>query len=451
MSISSEITRISNAKSAIAQSIAGKGVTVPSGTKIDGMAPLINSIQTVDGLVARTTVNLTTGALSVGDYAFYNYTGLKTFDGNAVMQIGQHAFDGCTGITAVSLPAGITSIGAYAFNYLGYERTNYSTQKLTLDLLDGAFTTAAEYSFGHLRNAGVYFPSAVTQIGANAFAGCEGLDLYLSGTAPALDANAFADATDYAVYVLWENGSGYATAEGWSELAGRITGIAKAGTFTAGETLPKISGVCRVTWYTDAEKTNVATVCPDGSPMLYCSYTVLDKLDAPVIAMNEDNVTLEITDVENATSYDIYVDGVYAANVLKPIKLAEPTDIALTGDTLTWNNVENNNGYEIIYRRTDGAGEIYQTDNVAKDVTTHTLTVTAVGVYSVTIIALGECPYVDSDESAASTYTVLEQLATPAIAMNEDAVTLEITDVDNAASYDLYVDETYETNVTKGE
>lgn len=46
MSISSEITRISNAKTAIAESIANKGVTVPSGTKIDGMATLIDSIET---------------------------------------------------------------------------------------------------------------------------------------------------------------------------------------------------------------------------------------------------------------------------------------------------------------------------------------------------------------------------------------------------------------------
>lgn len=49
MSISSEITRISNAKTAIAESIANKGVTVPSGTKIDGMAALIDSIQTGGG------------------------------------------------------------------------------------------------------------------------------------------------------------------------------------------------------------------------------------------------------------------------------------------------------------------------------------------------------------------------------------------------------------------
>ena len=59
MSISSEITRISNAKTAIAQSIANKGVTVPSGTKIDGMAALIDSIQTGGGGAVQPSKALT--------------------------------------------------------------------------------------------------------------------------------------------------------------------------------------------------------------------------------------------------------------------------------------------------------------------------------------------------------------------------------------------------------
>ena len=59
MSISSEITRISNAKTAIAQSIANKGVTVPSGTKIDGMAALIDSIQTGGGGAVQPSKSLT--------------------------------------------------------------------------------------------------------------------------------------------------------------------------------------------------------------------------------------------------------------------------------------------------------------------------------------------------------------------------------------------------------
>lgn len=45
MSIQSEITRLETAKSAIAAAIAEKGVTVPDGTMLDGMAELIESIQ----------------------------------------------------------------------------------------------------------------------------------------------------------------------------------------------------------------------------------------------------------------------------------------------------------------------------------------------------------------------------------------------------------------------
>jgi hypothetical protein len=41
MSIASEITRLGNARTAISNAIESKGVTVPSGTKLDGMAALI--------------------------------------------------------------------------------------------------------------------------------------------------------------------------------------------------------------------------------------------------------------------------------------------------------------------------------------------------------------------------------------------------------------------------
>ena len=45
MSIQTELTRITNAKAAIKAAIEGKGVTVPDGTMLDGMAALINSIE----------------------------------------------------------------------------------------------------------------------------------------------------------------------------------------------------------------------------------------------------------------------------------------------------------------------------------------------------------------------------------------------------------------------
>lgn len=49
MSISSEVTRITNAKAAIRTAIEGKGVTVPDGIKLDGMAALIESIEAGGG------------------------------------------------------------------------------------------------------------------------------------------------------------------------------------------------------------------------------------------------------------------------------------------------------------------------------------------------------------------------------------------------------------------
>ena len=49
MSIQTELTRITNAKAAIKTAIEGKGVTVPDATLLDGMAALIESIETGGG------------------------------------------------------------------------------------------------------------------------------------------------------------------------------------------------------------------------------------------------------------------------------------------------------------------------------------------------------------------------------------------------------------------
>ena len=56
MSIQTDLTRIKNAKAAIKAAVEGKGVTVPDGTLLDGMASLIESIQTGGGEVAYGTI-----------------------------------------------------------------------------------------------------------------------------------------------------------------------------------------------------------------------------------------------------------------------------------------------------------------------------------------------------------------------------------------------------------
>ena len=50
MSVQTEWTRITNAKEAIKTAIEGKGVTVPDGTLLDGMAALIESIEAGGGI-----------------------------------------------------------------------------------------------------------------------------------------------------------------------------------------------------------------------------------------------------------------------------------------------------------------------------------------------------------------------------------------------------------------
>lgn len=56
--------------------------------------------------------------------------------------------------------------------------------------------------------------------------------------------------------------------------------------------------------------------------IIYAAGAVIEmtQLATPTIAMNADGKTLEITDVENATSYDVYVDGTMKTNVAKAVK-----------------------------------------------------------------------------------------------------------------------------------
>ena len=73
MSIQTELTRITNAKAAIKTAIEGKGVTVPDGTLLDGMASLIESIEAGGGggLPAPFTA-IKTGTFILSSLAYCN-------------------------------------------------------------------------------------------------------------------------------------------------------------------------------------------------------------------------------------------------------------------------------------------------------------------------------------------------------------------------------------------
>lgn len=67
MSIQTELSRIINAKSAIKAAIEGKGVTVPSGTLLDGMASLIESIEAGGGGDTLLGYNLLSGTITLAE------------------------------------------------------------------------------------------------------------------------------------------------------------------------------------------------------------------------------------------------------------------------------------------------------------------------------------------------------------------------------------------------
>ena len=69
MSVATEITRLTNAKAALKTAIEGKGVTVPSATKLDGYAALVGNISTGSPATVATATK-TVGSSNASSLAF---------------------------------------------------------------------------------------------------------------------------------------------------------------------------------------------------------------------------------------------------------------------------------------------------------------------------------------------------------------------------------------------
>ena len=77
MSIQTDLTRITNAKAAIKTAIEGKGVTVPDGTLLDGMASLIESIEVGGG----GSFDLSNFMQNITDVISFSFTPTRNGDG----------------------------------------------------------------------------------------------------------------------------------------------------------------------------------------------------------------------------------------------------------------------------------------------------------------------------------------------------------------------------------
>lgn len=125
MSIGTEITRLANAKSAIATAITNKGVTVPSSTKLDGMATLINSIANQAELESITVKTPPTKL---------DYIPGDTFDATGLVLtvlVGEVEIDITSGytITPETMAADTTSV---TISYTAGVKTVSTTQAVTM-------------------------------------------------------------------------------------------------------------------------------------------------------------------------------------------------------------------------------------------------------------------------------------------------------------------------------
>ena len=139
------------------------------------------------------------GVTTIGDYAFYNCTGLTSVTiPNSVTSIGDYAFAVCTGLTSVTIPNSVTSIESYAFS---------ACTGLT----------------------SVTIPASMKSIGNRAFGVCTGLTKIesLAETPPTCGSDVFyyVDKNKCVLAVPGRSVEAYKAAEGWKDFLNIISGI----------------------------------------------------------------------------------------------------------------------------------------------------------------------------------------------------------------------------------
>lgn len=140
MSIQREITRLESAKSAIAAAIAGKGVTVPDGTLLDGMAALIEAIEAGGGADISPWSDLITFSITpaedlTGKIDFTSFIPGRTQYPN-IFILGQRAI--VSDSSHVESMARISTWNSWQRLY--YKENNPSGSYPVLRMLNGKFT-----------------------------------------------------------------------------------------------------------------------------------------------------------------------------------------------------------------------------------------------------------------------------------------------------------------------
>lgn len=256
-----------------------------------------------------TEINVT-DLTSVGDYAFQNCYAVTKLHAPIKGSVGTYAFYNLYALSDIDLTGSvITSIGSYAFSRFASNRSNPSSNVITLDLRNSTFTSIPQYGFGSDTSSSTYrnkymvlkFPSTVTSIQGYAFAYTDNCEFFFTGaTPPALSVTtAWNGATNYKIFIPYQHVDAYRKATNWTAQSSYIKGYAPANTFETGDTLPTINAEgYGLTWYSDKACTVQVTTVADATSELYCVVGAV-KLAYEIAGITAMDCNVVITDGVN--------------------------------------------------------------------------------------------------------------------------------------------------------
>ena len=154
----------------------------------------------------------------IGDYAFYNYSGLKSVTiPEGVTSIGERAFRDCIGLTSINIPEAVTSIGSYAF---------YDCSGLKSVTIPEGVPSIGEYTFYYCSGlTSITIPESVRSIGNYAFYHCSNAqEFVLEGETPPTFGNYVFEDSSCPIYVPTADAvTAYKAKENMSSYASRVT------------------------------------------------------------------------------------------------------------------------------------------------------------------------------------------------------------------------------------
>ena len=177
--------------------------------------------QIVDKSVTSVSEEDLNGITTIGDYAFYNCSGLTSITiPDSVTNIGLYAFSYCGKLTSITIPNGVTSIGNGAFSYCG---------KLTSITIPNGVTSIGVSVFSYCGNlTSVIIGNGVTIIDNSVFYFCGAATesgttyMILATTPPTIQSNTFGNAKINKIIVPKGTLAAYKSATNWVALANKI-------------------------------------------------------------------------------------------------------------------------------------------------------------------------------------------------------------------------------------